>query len=216
MEIVVIILSVAMGFAAVGMLTIATLEFLKSFQNRQKKEKTEIVPVAKKSADEPIVETPTPQASEKVEPQEKTERTKTDENAVTFGVSGQNRLTIEEEYNRAPRKNKKWFEKITEEMYGLERIRVKEGKYALTAVQGQDTVAKIQFVKGVICVDCTIVNPELKTYGKTSGTKIKQKPMRFKIVDETQMDAAIYAIKVSNQNSLDARTKKKTPKTENK
>lgn len=216
MEIVVIILSVAMGFAAVGMLTIATLEFLKSFQNRQKKEKTEIVPVAKKSADEPIVETLTPQASEKVEPQEKTERTKTDENAVTFGVSGQNRLTIEEEYNRAPRKNKKWFEKITEEMYGLERIRVKEGKYALTAVQGQDTVAKIQFVKGVICVDCTIVNPELKTYGKTSGTKIKQKPMRFKIVDETQMDAAIYAIKVSNQNSLDARTKKKTPKTENK
>lgn len=210
-DVIIIILFIVMGISAIGMLSVATIEFLKSLGEREKKVKKELEPVSKRNEQETVVEDKQTFAVEET-PQPDTSDNQADENAVSFGISATARLTLEEEYKRASRKKKKWFEKITEELYALEKIRIKEGKYALTAVQGQDTVAKIQFVKGEICVDCTLVNSDLKTYGKESGTKIKQKPMRFKIVDESKIDPALFTIKVANQTALDARAKRKSAK----
>ncbi len=132
--------------------------------------------------------------------------------SVAFGVSGSARKDFEEEYKNLPYRKKQWCDTLLKEIAALEKARVKEGKFARTVLQGQDTIAKLQFVKGEICLDCTIVNSELKVYGKASGTKIKPKPMRFKVTDEHQLDAAMFTLKVANQTALEARQKKRTAK----
>jgi hypothetical protein len=132
--------------------------------------------------------------------------------SVAFGVSGFTRKEFIEEYQELSASKKQWCDTLLKEISELEKARVKEGKFARTVLQGQDTIAKLQFVKGEICIDCTIVNPELKTYGKASGTKIKPKPVRFKITDEQKLDAALFTLKVANQTSLEARQKKRAQK----
>lgn len=163
---------------------------------------------------EPVYQAPTPAPVVEEPIVEETATTTIEGPSVAFGVSGHIRKEFEEAYQDLPYRKKQWCDTLLKEISALEKARVKEGKYARTVLQGQDTIAKVQFVKGEICVDCTIVNPELKVYGKASGTKIKPKPMRFKITDEHQLDAALFTIKVANQTSLEARQKKRVKKTD--
>ncbi len=163
---------------------------------------------------QPLVEEPVSYAQTYRTYQTESEQAKTviEGPSVAFGVSGSTRKEFTEEYKDLPFRKKQWCDTLLKEISELEKARVKEGKFARTVLQGQDTIAKLQFVKGEICIDCTIVNPELKTYGKASGTKIKPKPVRFKVTDEHQLDAALFTLKVANQTALEARQKKRSSK----
>ena len=129
------------------------------------------------------------------------------EETVAFEVKSQ-RKTLKEEYDALTDEKKAFYDAIVNEAKTFEKARCKESSYAFTIMQGQDTVGKIKFSKGEIMLDCTIVNPALKAYGKESGSKIKNKPIRFKIVDEHSYNDAIYTLRLANQTAFEARQKK--------
>jgi hypothetical protein len=136
-----------------------------------------------------------------------------DDQTVSFGVSAA-RLTLREEYEAQSADGKRWFDAIVGEAATFEKARCKESQYAYTVMQGQDTVGKMKYSKGVLMLDCTIVNAELKAYGKESGSKIKNKPIRFKITDDKVLEDALYTLRLANQVSFEARAKKKPAKAE--
>ncbi len=168
----------------------------------------EVQPVVQQPAPAPVVE-PAPQVAPAPAPQPVVEPAPVDDgNTVAFGVSA-TRLTIKEEYEKLDKRNKKRFDAIMDAAKGFEKARVKESQYAITIMQGQDSIGKLKFAKGVPTLDVTIVNPNLKAYGKEKGTKIKNKPIRFKIVDDDTLSDAIYTLKLANDTSFEARQKKK-------
>ena len=118
------------------------------------------------------------------------------------------RLTLREEYAALPKNKKRLFDKVLEEMTGLEKARVKEAKYSITAMQGQDMIAKLKVVRGDIILECTVINPELKLFGKETGKKIKPKPNKFKLDDPLELEPALFTLRLANKTSLDARTEK--------
>ena len=118
------------------------------------------------------------------------------------------RLTLREEYAALPKNKKRLFDKVLEEMTTLEKARVKEAKYSITAMQGQDMIAKLKVVRGDIILECTVINPELKLFGKETGKKIKPKPNKFKLDDPLELEPALFTLRLANKTSLDARTEK--------
>lgn len=118
------------------------------------------------------------------------------------------RLTLREEYAALPKNKKRLFDKVLEEMTALEKARVKEAKYSITAMQGQDMIAKLKVVRGDIILECTVINPELKLFGKETGKKIKPKPNKFKLDDPLELEPALFTLRLANKTSLDARTEK--------
>lgn len=118
------------------------------------------------------------------------------------------RLTLREEYAALPKNKKRLFDKVLEEMSALEKARVKEAKYSITAMQGQDMIAKLKVVRGDIILECTVINPELKLFGKETGKKIKPKPNKFKLDDPLELEPALFTLRLANKTSLDARTEK--------
>lgn len=124
--------------------------------------------------------------------------------------------TLREEYSALPKNKKKLFDKIVEEMTALEKARVKEAKFSITAMQGQDMIAKLKIVRGEIILECTVINPELKLFGKETGKKIKPKPNKFKLDDPLELEPALFTLRLANKTSLDARTEKKPDKSEEK
>ena len=155
----------------------------------------ETAPVVEETA--PVVEETAPVVEEHNEGEE----------TVAFEVKSQ-RKTLKEEYDALPDEKKALYDGIVNEAKTFEKARCKESQYAFTIMQGQDTVGKIKFAKGEIVLDCTIVNPALKAYGKESGSKIKNKPIRFKIVDERSYSDALYTLRLANQTAFEARQKK--------
>ena len=122
------------------------------------------------------------------------------------------RLTLREEYAALPKNKKRLFDKVLEEMTALEKARVKEAKYSITAMQGQDMIAKLKVVRGEIILECTVINPELKLFGKETGKKIKPKPNKFKLDDPLELEPALFTLRLANKTSLDARTEKSDKK----
>lgn len=168
----------------------------------------EPAPVVEETA--PAVEEPAPVVEETAPVVEETApavEENSGEETVAFEVKSQ-RKTLKEEYDALTDEKKAFYDAIVNEAKTFEKARCKESSYAFTIMQGQDTVGKIKFSKGEIMLDCTIVNPALKAYGKESGSKIKNKPIRFKIVDEHSYNDAIYTLRLANQTAFEARQKK--------
>ncbi len=117
-------------------------------------------------------------------------------------------LSLREEYKRLSKKEKRLFDKVLEEMTALEKARVKEAKYSITAMQGQDTIARLKITRGEIVLECTVINPELKLFGKETGKKIKPKPNKFKLSDPLELEPALFTLRLANKTSLDARSEK--------
>lgn len=165
----------------------------------------ETAPVVEETA--PVVEETAPAVEETAPVVEETAPATEGEETVAFEVQSQ-RKTLKEEYDALPDDKKAFYDGIVAEAQTFEKARCKESQYAFTIMQGQDTVGKIKFAKGDIVLDCTIVNPALKAYGKESGSKIKNKPIRFKIVDEHTYSDALYTLRLANQTAFEARQKK--------
>lgn len=87
--------------------------------------------------------------------------------------------------------------------------RVIESTYAVTIMQGRDNIGKLRILRGVVTLDCTVINPDLVKYNKENGKKIKSRPTRFRIESSDELDAAIYTLKVANQTSLENRNVRK-------
>ncbi len=117
--------------------------------------------------------------------------------------------TLREEYAALPKNKKRLFDMVLEEMTALEKARVKEAKYSVTAMQGQDMIAKLKVVRGEIILECTVINPELKMFGKETGKKIKPKPNKFRLDDPLELEPALFTLRLANKTSLEARTEKK-------
>ena len=214
MNVLLVVLVAVMALVAIVLLGIAIWEFVRGFGEKkaapaqpccvQKEEPAPVQPVAQ----------PAPVVEEEVAPAvEETVAAEDDDQTVSFGVSAA-RLTLREEYEAQDANGKKWFDAIVSEAATFEKARCKESQYAYTVMQGQDTVGKMKYSKGVLMLDCTIVNAELKAYGKESGSKIKNKPIRFKITDDKVLEDAIYTLRLANQVSFEARSKKKPAKAE--
>ena len=69
-------------------------------------------------------------------------------------------------------------------------------------------IAKLKVVRGDIILECTVINPELKLFGKETGKKIKPKPNKFKLDDPLELEPALFTLRLANKTSLDARTEK--------
>ena len=119
------------------------------------------------------------------------------------------RRTLDEEYAALTKQAKNWFDRIVSESESLEKARVRRSTYYITVMQGQDTIGRLRIVRGEVNFDCTVVNPALKSYGKETGSKIRNKPLRFRISDEKELDAALFTLRLANQTSLEARTKRR-------
>ncbi|MBO7186994.1 MAG: hypothetical protein J6V68_01175 [Clostridia bacterium] len=139
----------------------------------------------------PVVEEPAPVAEE-------------NESEVAFEVKAE-RQTLKQAYAELPATKKKLYDKLMNEIVNLEKVRCKESMYAYTVMQGQSTIARVKINRGIIVMDCTIVNAELKAYGKETGNKVKTKPTRFKIQENDDLAPAIFTLKVANNTALEAR-----------
>ncbi len=139
----------------------------------------------------PVVEEPAPVVEE-------------NESEVAFEVKAE-RQTLKQAYAELPATKKKLYDKLMNEIVNLEKVRCKESMYAYTVMQGQSTIARVKINRGIIVMDCTIVNAELKAYGKETGNKVKTKPTRFKIQENDDLAPAIFTLKVANNTALEAR-----------
>jgi type IV secretory pathway VirB10-like protein len=147
-------------------------------------------------------EEPAPVAPEKKEePAPVVEESETE---VAFEVKAE-RQTLKQAYAELPASKKKVYDKLINEIVSLEKVRCKESMYAYTVMQGQSTIARLKISRGVIVLDVTLVNAELKAYGKETGNKVKTKPTRFKIVADADLAPAVFTLKVANNTALEAR-----------
>ena len=115
------------------------------------------------------------------------------------------RESLQEEYAKLPKKDKALFDKIKKEIASLEKVRMIDSKFRVTAMQGQDKVAVLEIVHGEIRLNCFLVDSELKAYGKESGNKIKSTKVKLKFADSKDYEAAQFALKVANKKALEAR-----------
>ena len=176
------------------------------------------------AAEEPVcakVEEPAPKIDEKVEepvveePAAEEAAEEDDGNNVSFELSATHRQTLEEAYALLTKVAKGRFDKIVAAAKELPMARFIESTYAYTVMQGRDTIARLRILRGKVTLDCTVVNADLVKYNKENGKKIRNKPVRFRIEDKEELEAAIYTMQVANQAALDTRNvRKKVEKTE--
>lgn len=197
------ILVAAMALAALVLLALAVFEFVAGVREKR---------AASESAPAPESEAPAPAPVPEPEPITEAAAAELksippEAEPVVFGVPV--RRTLEEEYAELPRQAKNWFDRIVSESESLEKARVRRSTYYITVMQGQDTIGRLRVARGEVNFDCTVVNPALKNYGKETGSKIRNKPLRFRITDEKELEAALFTLRLANQTSLEARTRRR-------
>ena len=228
MQTVLYILVAVMGVSSIGIMFMAMVEFVMYLRQTRKQEQPTVMmmaPPAPVQQEEkpvavaaPVEEKPAPVAEEPVpavveEPEtvatEPVAEEEEDPNNVSFGVSGTHRLTLKEAYDALNKTDKGRYDKIVAAAQELELARTIESTYAYTVMQGRDTIARLRILRGVVTLDCTVINPDLVKYNKENGKKIRSRPTRFRIKEKEELDAAIYTMRVANQTSLDNRNVKK-------
>ena len=204
----VIVMVAVMAFASIGMMFIAIIEFVMYMRNSRKDQQPIVITAPVAAQPEPIKEpeptpTPAPEAEEVVVVEE------ADENSVTFELAEAHRPTIKEAYEGLKKIEQELYDRIIAAANELEMARVIESTYAVTIMQGRDNIGKLRILRGVVTLDCTVINPDLVKYNKENGKKIKSRPTRFRIESSDELDAAIYTLKVANQTSLENRNVRK-------
>ena len=203
----VIVMVAVMAFASIGMMFIAIIEFVMYMRN-SRKEQQPIVITAPVVQPEPVKE-PEPTPATAPEAEEVVVVEEVDENSVTFELAEAHRPTIKEAYEGLKKIEQELYDKIIAAANELELARVIESTYAVTIMQGRDNIGKLRILRGVVTLDCTVINPDLVKYNKENGKKIKSRPTRFRIESSDELDAAIYTLKVANQTSLENRNVRK-------
>lgn len=206
----VIVMVAVMAFASIGMMFIAIVEFVMYMRNSRKEQQPIVITAPVAAQPEPVKEpepapapAPAPEAEEVVVVEE------ADENSVTFELAEAHRPTIKEAYEGLKKIEQELYDKIIAAANELEMARVIESTYAVTIMQGRDNIGKLRILRGVVTLDCTVINPDLVKYNKENGKKIKSRPTRFRIESSDELDAAIYTLKVANQTSLENRNVRK-------
>lgn len=204
----VIVMVAVMAFASIGMMFIAIIEFVMYMRNSRKDQQPIVITAPIAAQPEPVKEpepapAPAPEAEEVVVVEE------ADENSVTFELAEAHRPTIKEAYEGLKKIEQELYDKIIVAANELEMARVIESTYAVTIMQGRDNIGKLRILRGVVTLDCTVINPDLVKYNKENGKKIKSRPTRFRIESSDELDAAIYTLKVANQTSLENRNVRK-------
>lgn len=201
------ILTIVMGIASLGMMFMATCEFVVYLRNNRTAS-TSAQSVASPMQSEVKETTPVAEVEEKV--QDKIETTEAavsedTDSSVSFELSDTHRQTLSEAYDKLKGADKKRYNKIVDASKELPMARIIESTYAYTVMQGRANIARLRILRGIVTLDCTVINPDLVKYNKENGKKIHNKPMRFRIRDDQELDAAIYTMRVANQTSLDNR-----------
>lgn len=202
----VIVMVAVMAFASIGMMFIAIIEFVMYMRNSRKDQQPVFITAPVAAQSEPVKEpepAPAPEAEEVVVVEE------ADENSVTFELAEAHRPTIKEAYEGLKKIEQELYDRIIAAANELEMARVIESTYAVTIMQGRDNIGKLRILRGVVTLDCTVINPDLVKYNKENGKKIKSRPTRFRIESSDELDAAIYTLKVANQTSLENRNVRK-------
>lgn len=200
----VFVMVAVMAFASLVLTCLAVAEFVMGV--RQMRNQSQQVVVQQVVAEQPAVEE---KAEEKQEPVVEEVASTTSENSVTFGVAEVERQTIKDAYEELSDESKAWYDEVVKAANELEMARIIESTYAVTVMQGRDTIGRLRVLRGAVTLDCTVINPELAKYNKQKGRKIKSRPTRFRIDSQDELDAAIYTLRVANQTSLQNRNVKK-------
>jgi hypothetical protein len=196
-----------MAFTAVCMMFIAMAEFVLYMRSSRKNPQPTVMVAAPAPQPEPA---PVPEPVKAEEPEVAVaEEAPADENSVTFEVAQAQRQTLKEAYDALEKVYKEFYDKILAAANGLEMARIIESTYAVTVMQGRDNVGRLRILRGVVTLDCTVINPDLVKYNKENGKKIKSRPTRFRIESTDELNAAIYTLQVANQTSLENRNVKK-------
>ncbi|MBQ8343941.1 MAG: hypothetical protein IJY41_02000 [Clostridia bacterium] len=208
----VIVMVAVMAFASIGMMFIAIVEFVMYMRNSRKEQQPIVItaPVAqpepvKEPEPAPVAE-PTPAPAPAIEDAVVVED---DENSVSFEVTETRRQTLKEAYDALRKVDQDFYDAVLEEAAKLELARIIESTYAVTIMQGRDNIGKLRVLRGVVTLDCTVINPDLVKYNKENGKKIKSRPTRFRIESNDELNAAIYTLKIANQTSLENRNVRK-------
>lgn len=208
MNTVLMILVAAMALAALVLLALAVSEFVAGLREKRSSAASVSAPETVPAPEIKPETTPVPESAPVPEPiAEAAAAIPPESEPVVFGVPV--RRTLDEEYAALSKQAKNWFDRIVSESESLEKARVRRSTYYITVMQGQDTIGRLRIVRGEVNFDCTVVNPALKSYGKETGSKIRNKPLRFRISDEKELDAALFTLRLANQTSLEARTKRR-------
>lgn len=203
----IIIMVSVMAFTAVCMMFIAMAEFVLYMRSSRKTPHPTVMVAAPAPQPEPA---PISEPVKAEEPEVAVaEEAPTDENSVTFEVAQAQRQTLKEAYDALEKVYKEFYDKILAAANGLEMARIIESTYAVTVMQGRDNVGRLRILRGVVTLDCTVINPDLVKYNKENGKKIKSRPTRFRIESTDELNAAIYTLQVANQTSLENRNVKK-------
>ena len=204
----VIVMVAVMAFASIGMMFIAIIEFVMYMRNSRKDQQPIVITAPVAAQPEPVKE-PEPTPASAPEAEEVVVVEEVDENSVTFELAEAHRPTIKEAYEGLKKIEQELYDKIIAAANELELARVIESTYAVTIMQGRDNIGKLRILRGVVTLDCTVINPDLVKYNKENGKKIKSRPTRFRIESSDELDAAIYTLKVANQTSLENRNVRK-------
>ena len=213
MQTVLLVLVAIMGFATVGMMFVALIEFVFYLRQSHKQDPVPAAPAAPAAPVAPVAvqevkAEPTPVVEPKTEAPEPV--ADAEEGNVSFEVSETHRQTLQEAYAALNKTNKGYYDKILAAARELEMARIIESTYAVTVMQGRDTIARLRVTRATVTLDCTVINPDLVKYNKENGKKIRSRPTRFRVKTKEELDAAIYTMNVANQTALDnRRTKKK-------
>lgn len=204
----VFVMVAVMAFASIALTCLAVAEFVMGVRQMRNQSQQVVIQqvVAEPVAEQPAVEE---KAEEKQEPVVEEVASTTSENSVTFGVAEVERQTIKDAYNELSDESKAWYDEVVKAANELEMARIIESTYAVTVMQGRDTIGRLRVLRGAVTLDCTVINPELAKYNKQKGRKIKSRPTRFRIDSQDELDAAIYTLRVANQTSLQNRNVKK-------
>jgi hypothetical protein len=199
-----IVLIVIMSLASLAVLVMAVIEFILGMR-QAKEDKANAMAETANSA--PAKEKPAYVSEDPYRAVEDYDSSREDTNDY-FDANESQRLTLEEAYNALGRKDKNYFDRVVDAANELPYARITESTYACTVMQGRDSIARLRIIRGVVVLDCTVVNPELVKYNRENGKKIRNKPVRFRILDEDEFDAAIYTLAVANEAALETRNKR--------
>ena len=210
-----------MAFASIALTCLAVAEFVMNVRYMRANKTQPVVVqqvVAEPVAAEPVVveEEPAKEVEATVEEQsvessvdEQEVASTNSENIVTFDVAEAARQSIKDAYDELSDESKSFYDEIIKAANELEMARIIESTYAVTVMQGRDSIGRLRVLRGAVTLDCTVINPELARYNKQKGRKIKSRPTRFRVDSQDTLDAAIYTLKVANQTSLQNRSIKK-------
>lgn len=196
-----IVLIVIMSLASLAVLVMAVIEFILGMR-QAKEDKANAMAETANSA--PAKEKPAYVSEDPYRAVEDYDSSREDTNDC-FDANESQRLTLEEAYNALGRKDKDYFDRVVDAANELPYARITESTYACTIMQGRDSIARLRIIRGVVVLDCTVVNPELVKYNRENGKKIRNKPVRFRILDEDEFDAAVYTLAVANEAALETR-----------